>query len=118
MICSAAQPAAQPAAAALAPAREPGFWRAFVVAGGRVTARTIPRGAAGRLEIQACLAAATAAEPSLAPEDAADVLVVALGARGDLDPPARTDGFTGVVEQVDQYTLYRSAMCVQQRQRL
>src|SRR5687767_5797403 len=51
----------------LAPAREPGFWRAFVVAGGRVTARTIPRGAAGRLEIQASLAAASAAEPSLAP---------------------------------------------------
>ena len=60
----------------LAPAREPGFWRAFVVAGGRVSARTIPRGPAGRLEIQACLAAATAAEPSLAPEDAADLLVV------------------------------------------
>jgi DNA polymerase-3 subunit epsilon len=60
----------------LAPAREPGFWRAFVVAGGRVTARTIPRGAAGRLEIQACLAAAKAAETSLAPEDAADLLVV------------------------------------------
>jgi DNA polymerase III epsilon subunit family exonuclease len=61
----------------LAPAREPGFWRAFVLAGGRVTARTIPRGAAGRLEIQSCLAAAKAAEPSLALEDAADLLVVA-----------------------------------------
>ena len=60
----------------LAPAREPGFWRAFVVAGGRVTVRTIPRGAAGQLEIQACLAAATATESSLAPEDAADLLVV------------------------------------------
>ena len=60
----------------LAPAREHGFWRAFVVAGGRVTARTIPRGVAGRLEIQASLAAATAAEPSLAAEDAADLLVV------------------------------------------
>jgi len=60
----------------LAPAREPGFWRALVVAGGRVTARTIPRGAAGRLEMQACLAAATAAETSLEPEDAADLLVV------------------------------------------
>jgi len=60
----------------LAPAREPGFWRAFVVAGGRVTVRTIPRGAAGRLEIQACLATATATESSLAPEDAADLLVV------------------------------------------
>jgi DNA polymerase III epsilon subunit family exonuclease len=60
----------------LAPAREPGFWRAFVVAGGRVTARTIPRGPAGQLEIQAGLAAATAAGPSLAAEDAADLLVV------------------------------------------
>ena len=61
----------------LAPAREPGFWRAFVVAGGRVAARTIPRGAAGRLEIQATLAAASVTEPSLAQEDAADLLVVA-----------------------------------------
>jgi DNA polymerase III subunit epsilon len=60
----------------LAPAREPAFWRAFLVAGGRVTARTIPRGAAGRLEIEAGLAA-SAAEPSLAPEDAADLLLVA-----------------------------------------
>ncbi|MCE3286945.1 MAG: polymerase epsilon subunit [Gaiellaceae bacterium] len=60
----------------LAPAREPGFWRAFVVAGGRVTARTIPRGAAGRLEIQACLASVTVAATSLTPEDAADLLVV------------------------------------------
>jgi DNA polymerase III epsilon subunit-like protein len=61
----------------LAPAREPAFRRAFFVAGGRVTARTIPRGAAGRLEIELGLAAAAAAEPSLAPEDAADLLVVA-----------------------------------------
>ncbi len=60
----------------LAPAREPAFWRAFLVSGGRVTARTIPRGGAGRLEIEAGLAA-SAAEPSLAPEDAADLLVVA-----------------------------------------
>ena len=59
----------------LAPAREPGFWRAFVVVGGRVTARTIPRGE-GRLEIQACVAAAAATETSLTPEDAADLLVV------------------------------------------
>ena len=61
----------------LAPAREPGFWRAFVVAGGRVSARTIPRGAAGRLEIEAVLTAAARAEPSLAAEDAAELLVVA-----------------------------------------
>jgi DNA polymerase III epsilon subunit family exonuclease len=60
----------------LAPAREPGFWRAFVVSGGRVAARTIPRGAAGRLEIQSVLASAVHEEPSLAPEDAADLLVV------------------------------------------
>jgi hypothetical protein len=61
----------------LAPAREAGFWRAFVVAGGRVTARTIPRGAAGGLEIEAALALAARAELSLAPEDAAELLVVA-----------------------------------------
>jgi DNA polymerase III epsilon subunit family exonuclease len=60
----------------LAPAREPGFWRAFVVAGGRVVARTIPRGPAGRLEIQGCLAAASAARTSLAPEDPAELLAV------------------------------------------
>ena len=60
----------------LAPAREPGFWRAFVVAGGRVLTRTIPRGAAGRLEIESCLAAMAATGPSLAQEDSADLLVV------------------------------------------
>jgi len=60
----------------LAPAREAGYWRAFVVTRGRVVARTIPRGAAGRLEIQSCLARAASAEPSLAQEDAADLLVV------------------------------------------
>ena len=42
-----------------------------------MTARTIPRGAAGRLEIQASLAAASCSEPSRAQEDAADLLVVA-----------------------------------------
>jgi DNA polymerase-3 subunit epsilon len=60
----------------LAPAREPGFWRAFVVARGRVVARTIPRGVAGRLELETALAAASRAEPSLAAADAADLLVV------------------------------------------
>ena len=60
----------------LAPASEPAFWRAFLVARGRVTARTIPRGAAGRLEIEAGLAASDA-EASVSPEDAADLLVVA-----------------------------------------
>jgi DNA polymerase III epsilon subunit family exonuclease len=61
----------------LAPAREPAFWRAFFVAGGRVIARTIPRGAPGRLEIENGLAAAASVEPSLATEDATDLLVVA-----------------------------------------
>ena len=61
----------------LAPAREPAFWRAFFVAGGRVTARTIPRGAGGRFEVENGLVAAASAEPSLASEDAADLLVVA-----------------------------------------
>ena len=61
----------------LAPAREPAFWRAFFVARGRVTARTIPRGAAGQLEIDTRLAAAASTGPSLAAEDAADLLVVA-----------------------------------------
>jgi DNA polymerase-3 subunit epsilon len=60
----------------LAPAREPGFWRAYVVAGGRVSARTIPRGPAGKLELESCLAAAAASEAPLAPEVAADLLVV------------------------------------------
>jgi DNA polymerase III subunit epsilon len=61
----------------LAPAREPAFWRAFIAARGRVSARTIPRGAAGRLELEAALAAASRADVSFAAEDAADLLVVA-----------------------------------------
>lgn len=61
----------------LAPAREPGFRRAFVVARGRVVRRTIPRGPAGRLEIEAAVASVAHTAPSLAPEDAADLLVVA-----------------------------------------
>jgi excinuclease UvrABC nuclease subunit len=61
----------------LAPARERGFRRAFVVAGGRVSTRTIPEGPAGRLEIESALAAVEGLEPSLAPEDAAELLIVA-----------------------------------------
>ena len=61
----------------LAPAREPHFRRAFVVARGKVARRTIPRGLAGRLELESALAAASVGEPSLAPEDAGDLLVVA-----------------------------------------
>ena len=60
----------------LAPAREPSFRRAFVVARGRVAARTVPRGAAGRLELETALATASSVEPSFAPEDAAALLVV------------------------------------------
>jgi len=60
----------------LAPAAEQGFRRAFFVASGRVAAtRTIAPGAA--LEIEAGLAEARRAEPSLAPEDADELLVVA-----------------------------------------
>jgi excinuclease UvrABC nuclease subunit len=61
----------------LAPAREPAFWRAFFVSQGRVVRRTIPKGIAGRLEIEAGLAVAASAELSIEPEDAADLLVVA-----------------------------------------
>ena len=60
----------------LAPAREPGFKRAFFVAGGKVTARTVPHGFGGKLEVEAGLAEAALAEPSLAPEDADELLVV------------------------------------------
>jgi DNA polymerase III epsilon subunit family exonuclease len=60
----------------LAPAREPAFWRAFFVAGGRVWTRPVPRGAA-RLELAAGLAEAAGGETSFAPEDAADLCVVA-----------------------------------------
>jgi DNA polymerase-3 subunit epsilon len=62
----------------LAPAREPGFRRAFFVAGGRLAAtRTVPAGPAGRVEVEAGLAEASLAEPSFAPEDADELLVVA-----------------------------------------
>jgi DNA polymerase III epsilon subunit family exonuclease len=70
----------------LAPAREPGFRRAFFVTGGRIAAvRTVPIGATGSLEVRAGLAEATLpglvprcheAAPSYAPEDADELLVV------------------------------------------
>jgi DNA polymerase III epsilon subunit family exonuclease len=61
----------------LAPARERGFRRAFFVAQGRIAAvRTVPDGPAGRLEVDAGLAEAARAEPSFAPEDADELLVV------------------------------------------
>jgi DNA polymerase-3 subunit epsilon len=61
----------------LAPTRESGFRRAFFVAQGRIAAvRTVPDGPAGRLEVEAGLAEAAHAEPSFAPEDADELLVV------------------------------------------
>ena len=62
----------------LAPAAEAGFRRAVFVAGGRVAAaRTLPPGAGARVEIRAGLAAAGATAPSLAPEDAEELLLLA-----------------------------------------
>jgi DNA polymerase III epsilon subunit family exonuclease len=61
----------------LAPAREPGFWRAFVVARGRVVTRTVPRGAAGRVEIDVALASVARAPVSFESHDTAELLVVA-----------------------------------------
>ncbi len=62
----------------LAPAREPGFLRAFFVAGGRVAAtRTLPRGGGAAIEIAAGLAAAARVDVSLAAEDADELLLLA-----------------------------------------
>ncbi len=59
------------------PAAEPGFVRALFVTGGRVAAaRTLASGPAGRVEIEAGLALARRAGPSVAPEDADELLVV------------------------------------------
>jgi DNA polymerase-3 subunit epsilon len=61
----------------LAPAVEPGLRRAVFVCGGRVAAvRTLPRGAAARLELEAGLAEARAAGDSVSPEDADELLLV------------------------------------------
>ncbi|HEY7792628.1 MAG TPA: exonuclease domain-containing protein [Gaiellaceae bacterium] len=60
----------------LAPAAENGFRRAFFVAGGRIAAvRAVPAGA-GRVELEAGLAAAARAEASLRPEDADELLLI------------------------------------------
>jgi DNA polymerase III epsilon subunit family exonuclease len=62
----------------LAPALEPGFRRAFFVSGGRIAAvRTIPDGAAGRLELETGLAETSLAGHSFAPEDADELFVIA-----------------------------------------
>ncbi|CAN5135744.1 hypothetical protein BH20ACT13_BH20ACT13_19980 [soil metagenome] len=62
----------------LAPAREPGFKRAFFVAGGRLASvRTLAVDGAGRVEVEAGIAEAALAAPSFAPEDADALLLVA-----------------------------------------
>ena len=61
----------------LAPASAPGFATAvFVAAGGVVAIRTLPPGPGARIEAEAGLAAARAAEPSLAPEDADELQLI------------------------------------------
>jgi hypothetical protein len=61
----------------IVPALEPGFERAVFVTGGRVAAvRSLPLGAGRALELQAGLTAAARATPSLAPEDADELLLV------------------------------------------
>jgi hypothetical protein len=61
----------------IAPAIEPGFRRAFFVCGGQIAAvRTLPRGPAVRIELEAGLAEAGSAEASHAPEDADELLLV------------------------------------------
>ncbi|MDQ3066499.1 MAG: exonuclease domain-containing protein [Actinomycetota bacterium] len=59
------------------PAAEPGFERAFFVAGGRVAAaRTLLRGVAGRVELEAGLAAVARAGPSLDPAETDELLLI------------------------------------------
>jgi len=61
----------------LAPALEPGFLRAVFVSGGRVVAaRTLLPGDAGRVEVEAGLAAVGRTGPSLGPEDTDELLLV------------------------------------------
>jgi DNA polymerase III epsilon subunit family exonuclease len=61
----------------LAPAAAEGSLRAFFVARGRVACvRTLPAGGGALVEIRAGIAEARAAEPSLAPEDADELLLL------------------------------------------
>ena len=61
----------------LVPAVEPGFQRAFFVAGGRIAAaRTLLEGDAGRTESEAGLAEVARAESSLGPADADELLLI------------------------------------------
>jgi DNA polymerase III subunit epsilon len=61
----------------LAPAAEAGFHCAFFVAGGRIAdVRTLPPGGGALVEIEAGLAAAHTAVPTLAPEEIDELLLV------------------------------------------
>jgi DNA polymerase-3 subunit epsilon len=61
----------------LVPAREAGFRRLFVVAGGRIAAtRTLPAGGGLTLELDAALAEARVAGPSTAADDADELLLL------------------------------------------
>ncbi len=61
----------------LAPAVDAGFQRAFFVAGGRIAdVRTLPPGGGALVEIEAGLAAARGATPSLGPEEVDELLLV------------------------------------------
>ena len=58
------------------PALEPGFRRAVFVSGGRVVdARTLLPGGAGQVEVEAGLAAARRAPPSVGADDADELLL-------------------------------------------
>jgi DNA polymerase III epsilon subunit family exonuclease len=61
----------------LVPAVEQGLRRGFFVTGGRIASvRTLPRGSAARLELEAGLAVARASASSVAPEDADELLLI------------------------------------------
>jgi hypothetical protein len=61
----------------LVPAQEPGFTRAFFLAGGRVvTERTLPPGAGARVELDTGIAETERAGESLAAEDVDELLLV------------------------------------------
>jgi len=61
----------------LGPAAEPGFVTAVFVAAGRIAAtRNLPRGPGARVEVEAGLAAARAAEPSVAVEDTDELQLI------------------------------------------
>ena len=62
----------------LVPAADAGFKRAFFLCGGRVAAvRSVPPGPGARIELETGIAEALHAQPSLAPEHADELLVVA-----------------------------------------